>query len=86
VRWPSLNPSGVDIFAGQHQSLSPCAIHRDYIEIPSEEGWGKCARVFLKRRVYTGFVTVVSADTDAFSFDIDIRPDDTANPLVVRRK
>jgi len=83
VRWPTVNPMKVDIYAKERQPFSLCDIVDDKIMIPSEEGWDfpednkkpRRARVFLRRKIYHGALKVVSADTDARFFHITIKPD-----------
>jgi len=86
VRAPTVNPIKVDIYAKERQPFSPCALTDpcDKIIIPSEEGWpqpvNQCStqlttpymRVFLRPKPYTGYLKVVSEDTDATFFRIEI--------------
>ncbi len=87
VRSPSANPLKVDIFAKERQPLAPCALGPDFIVIPSEEGWvfptdrPRIARVFLRRKKYDGVLKIVSADTDARFFRLEIDPGDPESPL-----
>jgi hypothetical protein len=84
IRAPMMNPMKVAILAKERQPFSPCQIHADGILIPTEEGWPPAhARVFLRRRVYTGRLTLVSADTDARAFRIRIDPDSRAQPCLI---
>jgi hypothetical protein len=92
VRSPTVNPMKVDIFAKERQPFSPCDIRGDCVMIPSEEGWEfpkdgspRKARVFLRRRrqPYTGFLKIVSADTDACFFRISIDPDKEPRPIEI---
>ena len=91
VRAPGKNPIKVDIFAKEKQPLALCAIDGDIIMIPSEEGWApaenrpRVARVFLRRRAYFGCLKIVSADTNAKYFQIEIHPENTEMPLVIRQ-
>ena len=81
VRWPTVNPMKVDIYAKERQPFSLCDIIDNKIMIPSEEGWDipktgpRRARTFLLRKTYYGALKVVSADTDARFFHITIKPD-----------
>jgi hypothetical protein len=85
VRHPTINPMRVPIYAKERQPFSPCLITPNWISIPSEEGWppDNYARVFLRRRRYTGTVKLVSADTNARCFKIIIDPDCAANPCTI---
>lgn len=91
VRSPAVNPMRVDIFAKERQPLSPCAIDNDLITLPSEEGWTfpsdrpRIARVFLRRRRYSGVLKIISADTDARFFGLEINPENSRDPLTIRR-
>jgi hypothetical protein len=92
VRSPTINPMKVDIFAKERQPFSPCDIRANCIMIPSEEGWEfpndgspRKARVFLRRKRYTGFLKIVSADTDACFFRITIDPDKDQNSIEITR-
>lgn len=88
IRAPVRNPMKTDIYAKEATALSPFAIHPQCIEIPSEEGWyhekGKtrAARVFLRRKKYKGLLKLVSNDTNARVFRIELDPDATI-PLIV---
>lgn len=71
----------VDIFAKDRQPLSSSALEQAAIVSPSAEGWGsKAARVFLRQRRYIGALRIVSADTDARLFGIEIEPDRADHP------
>jgi hypothetical protein len=90
VRSPTVNPMRVDIFAKERQPFAPCAIDTDTIMIPSEEGWTfpcdrpRIARVFLRQKQYNGFLKIVSADTNARFFALEIHPENSQHPLTVR--
>ena len=79
----------VAILAKEEQPFSICRVTPDWILIPSEEGWPKLplpsptARVFLRRRVYTGRLRFVSADTDAREFLVRIDPENARSPCTV---
>jgi len=92
VRSPTVNPMKVDIFAKERQPFSLCDIRNDCIMIPSEEGWEfpkdgspRKARVFLRRKdePYTGFLKIVSAETNARLFRITINPNKESQPLEI---
>ncbi|HEY5041703.1 MAG TPA: hypothetical protein VIK53_06830 [Verrucomicrobiae bacterium] len=97
VRSPTVNPIKVDIFAKERQPFSLCDIRSDCIMIPSEEGWEdpknkfppedrpRKARVFLRRKnePYTGFLKIVSAETNACFFRIAIDPNNESQPLEI---
>jgi hypothetical protein len=86
VRAPTINPVKIDIYAKERQPFSPCALTdpRDKIIIPSEEGWPQPVdkyhdtlttphmRVFLRPKNYTGVLKVVSEETDARYFRIEM--------------
>jgi len=80
----SPNPMKVDILAKERQPFSPCKIVPGGILIPAEGGWPPAiARVLLKRRVYTGQLTFVSADTDARIFRVRIDPNSQLSPCTI---
>jgi hypothetical protein len=89
VRSPEVNPMKVDIYAKERQPFSPYGLHGDMIMIPSEHGWDfpkegvRIARVFLKKKTYFGALKIVSADTNARYFNIEIQPDDVDKPIVI---
>jgi len=85
VRSPTPNPMSVSIFAKERQPFSPCHIGPTVITIPSEEGWSHEAivRVFLRPQLYTGRLTLVSADTDARYFSIVIDPSSASTPCTI---
>ncbi len=80
----------VDIFAKERQPLALCAIDGETIMIPSEDGWAsptgspRVARVFLRRNKYFGILKILSADTNARYFHIEIRPENKGMPLIIR--
>ena len=96
LRWSvSPNPMKVDILAKENQPFSPCVIRADFIIIPSESGWGgpsrpegpaSVARVFLRRKVYTGRLTVVTADTNGHIYDVRIDPYSALVPCTIARR
>ena len=80
----SPNPMKVDILAKERQQFSPFKILPGGILIPAERGWPpEIARVLLKRRVYTGQLRFVSADTDARIFRVRINPDSQHSPCTI---
>jgi hypothetical protein len=91
VRVPIVNPLKVDIYAKEEQPFSPCALTQpgDLIIIPSEEGWPHPnnlhpnLRVFLNRGIYSGFLKVVSEDTNAKFFEITINPENNLTPIQI---
>jgi hypothetical protein len=85
TRVPTINPDKVDIYVQDHQDFGPCRIFEDYIVIPSEEGWEGEKRVYLKKKVYSGFLKVVSEDTWARYFEIAIDPTRKQNPLTIEK-
>jgi hypothetical protein len=99
VAAPSRNPASADIFAGEWQLLDVADFGEDgdWIEIPSELGWSSSqtetdiksqraisSRVFLRGdKRYRGVIKIVSADTTARSFEIEINGADQAQPLML---
>jgi hypothetical protein len=78
VTTPHSNPPSVDIFPGERQSLDVVDFGPGWLEFPSENGWaslGRTSRVFLKSRRYRATITIVSKDTKAKKFRIEIDPD-----------
>jgi len=85
---PERNPVSMDIYAGEHQCLDVIDLGRDshWIEIPSEAGYSSSqtkvqsekngaisSRVFLRAdRKYRAQIKIVSADTRARTFAIEI--------------
>ncbi|PYK28990.1 MAG: hypothetical protein DME59_00900 [Verrucomicrobia bacterium] len=68
----------------KRQPFSPFKILPAGILIPAERGWPpEIARVLLKRRVYTGQLRFVSADTDARIFRVRIDPDSKNSPCTI---
>ena len=87
------NPYKTDIYAGERQSLDVFEVvdSQDWIQIPSERGWGSeryengrsgRARVFLNRKRYEAEIKIVSKDTKAKKFNIAIDPDDKSGRLL----
>lgn len=85
TRVPIINPDKVDIYIQSHQDFGPCRIFEDYIVIPSEEGWEKEKRVCLKKKVYSGFLKVVSEDTWAIYCRLTIDPRRKQSPLTIKK-
>ncbi len=85
VRFPTINPMKVDIYANEHQPLSPCAFRDNFVEIPSEHGWSnpRIARVYLRRKSYTAILKIVSADSNARRFRLTIDPENKAMPVTI---
>jgi hypothetical protein len=76
------NPASVDIYAKERQALDVANIdpHREWVEIPSESGWGsvgQTSRVFLKFKKYRATIKIVSKDTEAKEFQVLIDPDNS---------
>ncbi len=74
------NPASLNIYSGERQSLDIANFcpNRDWIEIPSESGWGTdkgTSRVFLKWKRYGATVKIVSKDSRAIEFRVPIDPD-----------
>jgi hypothetical protein len=87
------NPYEIDIYAGERQSLDVFEVvdSQDWIQIPSERGWGSekyengrqgKARVFLKRKRYEAEIKIVSRDTKAKKFTVAMDPDDGSGRLL----
>ena len=60
-----------------------------WVEFPSESGWGsadkaKTSRVFLKFKAYTATVKIVSRETEANEFPVQIDPFNKTTPLTLR--
>jgi hypothetical protein len=80
------NPDVIDIYAKERQSLDVFEIDPQgrWIQIPSEKGWGTTggtARVFLKAKKYTAAIKIVSKDTKAKMFQVEIDPGSGSTPL-----
>jgi len=94
VATPEENPPSVDIYAGESQKLDICEIDPagNWIQIPSEKGWGTrraegkktCSRVFLKTKKYEGHIRIVSKDTTSRKFGIVLDPNDSSFPLKLK--
>jgi len=85
------NPAYVDIYAGEKQALDVVEIDPsgNWIQIPSESGWGVgggTARVFLKTKKYNASIKIVSKETEAKEFPLEIDPFNKATPLSLRSK
>jgi hypothetical protein len=85
------NLAHVDIYAGEKQPLDVVEIdpRGDWIQIPSECGWGigdGISRVFLKMKKYNAAIKIVSKDTKAKEFELQIDPFNNAMPLSLRSK
>jgi len=86
VRSPKPNPMRVSLFAKERQAFILCHIGKEFITIPSEEGWSNpngTVRVFLHPQRYTGRLKLVSADTDARYFSFVIDPDLADKPCAI---
>ncbi len=79
------NPPCVDVYPGEKQSLDIVEFTNDsdWIRIPSESGWGM-SRVFLKKQKYKATIKIVSKDTKAKEFLIEIDPTNNLNPIILR--
>lgn len=88
----AMYPTKTDIYAKECQGFSPCAFTdpKDMLIISSEEGWPRFAndphkaRVFLRPKPYTGYLKIVSEDTDAKCYEITIDPANTTSPIQLR--
>ncbi len=86
------NPAKVDIYPGERQALDVVNIDpkREWVEFPSEDGWGsegkegKTSRVFLKWKKYSATIKIVSKDSKAKEFEVWIDPDNNKTPLSLR--
>ena len=94
---PTRNPALIDIYAGERQLLDVADFGASdhWIEIPSEVGYSSSqtegesktkgqisSRVFLKAgRPYLGTIKIVSADTRAKIFEVEIDLADARHPL-----
>ena len=90
------NPFHLDIYPDEAQSLDIAGFEdgtAGRIEIPSEEGWSSSraagqpirSRVFLRGgKKYLGKISVVSADSRARVFYIEIDPNDPDRPLKLK--
>jgi hypothetical protein len=86
VTAPDSNPPKVDIYPGERQSLCICNLGPDWIEFPSEDGWGtmgRAARVFLVKKKYRARIKIVSKDAQAKEFSVLIDPGNLRSPLSV---
>jgi len=84
------NPPHVDIYAGEKQPLDVVEIDPsgNWIQIPSESGCGTgggTSRVFLKMKKYDAKIKIVSKETKAKEFELQIDPFDKTMPLSPRR-
>ena len=85
------NSAYLDIYPGEKQSLDVAGFDhgRNWIEIPSEDGWGselakgKSSRVYLKWKKYDATIKIVSKDTRAKEFSVQINPDNEKTPLTL---
>jgi hypothetical protein len=81
----SPNPPCVDIYAGEKQSLDLGEFNNPkWILIPSECGWEN-PRVFLKVRKYNATIKIISKDTKAKEFKIEIDPHNHLNPVTLSK-
>lgn len=94
---PTRNPALLDIYAGEKQLLDVADFGASglWVEIPSEVGYSSSqtegesktkgqisSRVFLRAdRRYRGTIKIVSADTRARPFEVEIDPADVQRPL-----
>jgi hypothetical protein len=84
ITTPNSNPPSVDVYPGELQSLDVVNFGPDWLEFPSENGWasmGKTSRVFIKSKRYQATIKIVSRDTKAKSFNIEIDPDKLDSPI-----
>jgi hypothetical protein len=82
------NPPFVDIYPGERQALNVVNIDPkpNWVEFPSENGWGTVggtSRVFLKAKKYRATIKIVSKDTKAKEFEVQIDPDNGKTPLTL---
>lgn len=80
------NPDVIDIYAKELQNLDVFEIDREgkWIQIPSEKGWGTTggiSRGFLKAKKYAATIKIVSKDTKAKEFKVEIDPGNGSVPL-----
>lgn len=80
------NPAYIDIYAGEKQRLDVVEIDPkgEWIQFPSENGWGTgggISRAFLKLRKYTAKIKIISKETMAKEFDLQIDPFNKTMPL-----
>ncbi len=96
---PVRNPASIDIYAGEHQCLDlmDLGTANDWIEIPAEGGYSSSqtedqskhlgaisSRVFLRAdRKYRAQVRIVSADTRARTFDVEIDATNRREPVTL---
>ncbi len=74
------NPASLNIYSGERQSLDIANFDPDrkWIEIPSESGWGTAggiSRLFLRWKKYEATIKIVSKDSKAKDFLVQIDPD-----------
>ena len=74
------NPASLNIYSRERQSLDIANFdpNRKWVEIPSESAWGTdkgTSRVFLKWKKYEATVKIVSKDSKAREFPVQIAPD-----------
>jgi hypothetical protein len=80
VTSPQSNPPSVDIYAGERQALDIVNFGPGWLEFPSEKGWAslggeRTSRVFLRSKRYRATIKIVTKDTKAREFRIEIDPD-----------
>ncbi len=81
---PQSNPPVVDIYSGERQSLDVVNFGSGWMEFPSEKGWastGQISRVFLKLKRYRATIKIVSKDTWAKKFQLEIDPANENSPI-----
>jgi hypothetical protein len=82
------NPAHVDIYAGEKQPLDVVEVDPagNWIQIPSESGWGTggISRAFLRMNKYNATIKIVSKETKAKEFKLQIDPFDKMTPLSLR--
>jgi hypothetical protein len=97
VAAPDRNPISVNVLPGEWQLLDIADFgeRSEWVEIPSEMGWSSSqteedirgvpqitSRVFLRAgKIYSGSVKIVSEDSRARIFGLEINPSDPEQPL-----
>ena len=67
------NPPEIDIFSHEKVDINLCKCNEEKLVVPSEEGWNKTKRAFLKNKNYCCNLKIVSEDTESknISFIVD---------------
>lgn len=82
------NPHEICVQPGEDQAFAPFVLHRDMIEIASENGLsshGGTSRAYLIRKKYLGLFKVVSSSFLAKEFHFALDPDCESSPLKIGR-